>query len=81
MRMCVWLVVLLGGIVIGVLVVMRMMVVAKGLLLLLLAIHKKQRVPLVVMPGLVIDQVVIVLHDESVDVVGRGQGRVLLVNR
>lgn len=80
MRMGVWLVVLLGGIVIGVLVVMRMMVMAKGLLL-LLAVHKKQRVPLVVVPGLVIDQVVIVLHDESVDVVGRGQGRVLLVDR
>lgn len=80
MRMGVWLVVLLGGIVIGVLVVMRMMVMAKGLLL-LLAVHKKQRVPLVVVPGLVVDQVVIVLHDESVDVVGRGQGRVLLVDR
>lgn len=80
MRMGVWLVMLLGGIVIGVLVVMRMMVMAKGLLL-LLAVHKKQRVPLVVVPGLVIDQVVIVLHDESVDVVGRGQGRVLLVDR
>lgn len=53
---------------------------AKGLLL-LLAVHKKQRVPLVVVPGLVVDQVVIVLHDESVDVVGRGQGRVLLVDR
>lgn len=51
--------------------------------LLLLAVHEQQRIPLVAVVPLscLINQVVIVLHNQSVYVIGRGQGRVLLVYR
>lgn len=60
---------------------MMMMMTERMLLLLLLllpATHHEQRIAFV--HSRLVDEIVIILHNQSVDVVGSGQGRVLLVD-
>lgn len=57
---------------------MMMMMMTEGMLLLLPATHHEQRIAFV--HSRLVDEIVIILHNQSVDVVGSGQGRVLLVD-